>query len=222
MQGHKYVYTLCTQKYPSGIGKESAFLSNAPPPNVQNSISLRSSQASTTCPLVTEACTLRWVRRFDWCWKGNRSTGQKQVSVPPSHQKSHMDSPEPPRVKKVQQFSIPRSRFPNEHCFWGVSRLRPSVLIRATWILRKITSTGGMILTVENRCVRWKTYYSATSSTTNLTWTDLRLTPGLCGDMPASNRLSHSTAISAVRGTEDLVRTFHKTVLNTNLFVSFS
>jgi hypothetical protein len=35
---------------------------------------------------------------------------------------------------------------------------------------------------------------SATLSTTNLTWTDPGSNPGLCGERPATNRLSHGTA----------------------------
>jgi hypothetical protein len=36
-----------------------------------------------------------------------------------------------------------------------------------------------------------KTCPSATLSTTNLTWTDLGSNPGLRGERPATNRLSH-------------------------------
>ena len=48
-----------------------------------------------------------------------------------------------------------------------------------------------MKLTGENRNTRGKTCPSATLSTTNPTWTD----PGLRGERPATNRLSHGTAI---------------------------
>ena len=47
-----------------------------------------------------------------------------------------------------------------------------------------------MKLTGENRRTRRKTCPSATLSTTNPTWTD----PGLRGERPATNRLSHGTA----------------------------
>jgi hypothetical protein len=46
-------------------------------------------------------------------------------------------------------------------------------------------SMGGMKLTGEN----------LSQSTTNPTWTDLRLKPGLCGDGRVTNRLSHGTAL---------------------------
>jgi hypothetical protein len=48
-----------------------------------------------------------------------------------------------------------------------------------------------MILTGENRSTRGKTCPSAI---TNPTWTDLGLNPGLRGEKPATNRLSHGTA----------------------------
>jgi hypothetical protein len=109
--------------------------------------------------------------------------------------------PDPTTGKKGQQFFIPSSRFPNEHCFLGGFKASP-VCPRTSNIHIKIISTGLIILTVENWRVLWKTCTSATSSTTNLTWTDLRSTQGLCGYRTASNRLSHGMAISAVRGPE--------------------
>jgi hypothetical protein len=36
---------------------------------------------------------------------------------------------------------------------------------------------------------------SATLSTTNPTWIDPGANPGLCGERPATNRLSHGTAV---------------------------
>jgi hypothetical protein len=48
---------------------------------------------------------------------------------------------------------------------------------------------GGMILPGENRRTRRKVCPSATFSTTNPTWID----PGLRGERPATNRLSHGT-----------------------------
>jgi hypothetical protein len=51
-----------------------------------------------------------------------------------------------------------------------------------------------MKLTGENRSTRRKTCPSATLSTTNLTWTDPGSNPGLRGERPATNRLSHGTA----------------------------
>jgi hypothetical protein len=53
-----------------------------------------------------------------------------------------------------------------------------------------------MQLTGENRGTQGKTCPSATLSTTNPTWTDPRLNPGLRGERPGTNRLSHGTAIS--------------------------
>jgi hypothetical protein len=41
---------------------------------------------------------------------------------------------------------------------------------------------------------RRKTCPSATLSTTNLTWTDPGSSPGVRGERPATNRLSHGTA----------------------------
>jgi hypothetical protein len=50
------------------------------------------------------------------------------------------------------------------------------------------------ILTGENRKTRRKTCPSATLSTTNLTWIDQCANPGLRGERPATNDLSHGTA----------------------------
>jgi hypothetical protein len=55
-----------------------------------------------------------------------------------------------------------------------------------------------MKLTGENRSARGKTYPTATLSTTNPTWTDPGSNPGLRGDRPATNRLSHGTALCAL------------------------
>jgi hypothetical protein len=51
-----------------------------------------------------------------------------------------------------------------------------------------------MKLTGENRSTRRKTCPSATLFTKNPTWTDSGSNPGLRGEMPATNRLSHGTA----------------------------
>jgi hypothetical protein len=48
----------------------------------------------------------------------------------------------------------------------------------------------------EKPTTRRKTCPSATLSTTNLTWTDQGSIPGLRGERPATNRLSHGTAIT--------------------------
>jgi len=57
-----------------------------------------------------------------------------------------------------------------------------------------LESDGGMILTGENRRTRRKTCPSATLSTTNPTWIDPGANPGLRGERPATNDLSHGTA----------------------------
>jgi hypothetical protein len=53
---------------------------------------------------------------------------------------------------------------------------------------------GGMILTGEKEELGEKTCPSATLSTTNPTRIDPGANPGLHGDRPATNRLSHATA----------------------------
>jgi hypothetical protein len=51
-----------------------------------------------------------------------------------------------------------------------------------------------MKLTGKNRRTRGKTCPNGTLSTTNPTWTDPGWNPGLRGERPATNRLSHGTA----------------------------
>jgi hypothetical protein len=51
-----------------------------------------------------------------------------------------------------------------------------------------------MKLTGENRSIRGKNCPSATLSTKNPTWIDPGSNPGLSGERPATNRLSHGTA----------------------------
>jgi hypothetical protein len=58
-----------------------------------------------------------------------------------------------------------------------------------------IWSSGGMILTGENRRTRRKTCPSVTLSTTNLTWAALGANMGLRREKPATNRLSHGPAL---------------------------
>jgi hypothetical protein len=55
-----------------------------------------------------------------------------------------------------------------------------------------------MKLTGENRSTREKTCPSATFSISNPTWTDPGSNPGLRGERPATNRLSHGTALMNV------------------------
>jgi hypothetical protein len=52
-----------------------------------------------------------------------------------------------------------------------------------------------MKLTGENGSTRRKTCPSATVSTTNPKWNDPGSNPGIRGDRPATNRLSHGTAL---------------------------
>jgi hypothetical protein len=54
---------------------------------------------------------------------------------------------------------------------------------------------GGMILTGENRRTRRKTCTSVSFSAINPTWIDPGAKPGLRGESPATNRLSHGTAL---------------------------
>jgi hypothetical protein len=51
-----------------------------------------------------------------------------------------------------------------------------------------------MKLTGENRSTRGQTCSSATLSTTNPTWTNPGLNPGLRGERPETNRVIHGTA----------------------------
>ena len=57
-----------------------------------------------------------------------------------------------------------------------------------------------MKLTWKNRSARGKTCHSATLPTTNPTRTDPGSNPGLCGERPVTNRLSHGTAMQVVKG----------------------
>jgi hypothetical protein len=56
-----------------------------------------------------------------------------------------------------------------------------------------------MKLTGENRSTWGKTCPSATLPTTNRTWTDPGSNPGLRDERPATNRLSHGTALRGKR-----------------------
>jgi hypothetical protein len=52
-----------------------------------------------------------------------------------------------------------------------------------------------MKFTGENHSTRGETCPSVTLSTTNPTWTDPGSNPGLRGERPATNRLSHGMAL---------------------------
>jgi hypothetical protein len=54
-------------------------------------------------------------------------------------------------------------------------------------------SHGGMILTGKDRRTRIKPYSIATLYSTNPTWIDSDANPGLRGERPAANHLSHGT-----------------------------
>ena len=99
----------------------------------------------------------------------------------------------PVQTKKVKALFYPMlPGFRNSIAFWNVPRLRRCVLlVRATCRWRWVWSTGGMILTGDERCTRRKTRPSTTLSTTNLTKTDLRPNRCLCGDRPATERPSY-------------------------------
>jgi hypothetical protein len=59
---------------------------------------------------------------------------------------------------------------------------------------------GGMIFTGENRRTRRETCPSAALSTTNPTWNEPGSYWGLRRVKPATNRMSHGTAIFNVKG----------------------
>ena len=69
------------------------------------------------------------------------------------------------------------------------------LLVRATCRWRRAWSIGGVLLTRKNRNTSRQTCPTATLSTTNLTWTDSETNPGLQGERPATNRLTHGRPI---------------------------
>jgi hypothetical protein len=73
-----------------------------------------------------------------------------------------------------------------------------------------LESDGGMILTGENRRTRRKTCPNATLSTKNPTCIDLGVNLGLHGERPATNDLSHGTAIVLVTFTSSFLACFSK------------
>jgi hypothetical protein len=68
-----------------------------------------------------------------------------------------------------------------------------------------LKSDGGMILTGENRRTRRKTSPSATLSTTNPTGIDPGANPGLRGERPATNHLSHGTAQPCIQAETNIL-----------------
>jgi hypothetical protein len=95
-------------------------------------------------------------------------------------------------------------------CLWreivslncGYQRIRCS---SPRWYV-SMESHGGMILTGEIEELR-ETCPIATSSTTNPTWTDLGVNPGLHSYRPATNHLSHGMAWSSINVTTLLLIT---------------
>jgi hypothetical protein len=65
--------------------------------------------------------------------------------------------------------------------------LKDEALVRTLWRTRFGRGDGPVV----RQATEWM---SATLSTTNPTWTDLKSNPGLSGESPATNRLSHGTA----------------------------
>jgi hypothetical protein len=84
--------------------------------------------------------------------------------------------------------------------FWGRFRkfptLRPFILlIRATCGWTEVRSSDAIVLTGKGQSTRRKPYPTASFFTTNPTWTGLEKNPGLRGERPATNRLTHGTAV---------------------------
>ena len=94
-----------------------------------------------------------------------------------------------PRTIALRQFATQcRPRVHSTVC----TMIRPIVLlIRVILSSNKECSNAGMILKGENRSTGTKTCPNTTLSTTNLTWTDVGLNPGLRGERPGTDRLSH-------------------------------
>jgi hypothetical protein len=86
-------------------------------------------------------------------------------------------------------------------CGWGetVSELRPPTILL---LIPHVTYEYGELrwddIGRENRRTRNKTCPSATLSTANPTCTDSGANPGFCDEMPATDRLSHATALDCV------------------------
>jgi hypothetical protein len=68
---------------------------------------------------------------------------------------------------------------------------------------------------------RRKTCPSATLSTTNLTWTDPGSNPGLRGERPATNCLSHGTAINTSLLCTQVLTIRFNIILHKDVFLMF-
>ena len=83
-------------------------------------------------------------------------------------------------------------RYPKEHFFEGseTSPARPSDIINITMKMGKpVCRIDGLLLTGEIGSTGRRTCPTATSFTTNLTWTGPKTNPGLQGYKPATNHL---------------------------------
>jgi len=80
-----------------------------------------------------------------------------------------------------------------------VPRLRPLVLLIATYSLRWIWRVGGMTLTGKNLSTGWETCHGATLYTKNPTRTDLVLNPCLRGEKPTIKYWINTNCTYSVR-----------------------
>jgi hypothetical protein len=117
------------------------------------------------------------------------------------------------------RFLCPISQFFFPECGVGLVPKRGCLLTLAYYALPRLYEFGerrwNYILTGENRKTRRKTYPTVTLSTTNPTWVDPGTNPGLRGERPAINDLSHDTAtISQVNITLVGKKAFHVFAVN--------
>jgi hypothetical protein len=101
-------------------------------------------------------------------------------------------------------------------CCYGVGLFLWNWAANGPIVREWIWSSGGIILTGENRRTRRRTCPSATLCTTNSTWTVLSANPGLRGEKPATNRLSY--AITRVCYLNALLCQAHYTRFYSGLF----
>jgi hypothetical protein len=86
----------------------------------------------------------------------------------------------------------------------NVSELRPPINLllipQIIWLWRSTVEIHCVMILIAKNRRRWREPCpSATSSTTDPTWTDPNGNPGVLGERPAANRLSHGTAFVAVK-----------------------
>jgi hypothetical protein len=108
-------------------------------------------------------------------------------------------------VKYYSEVFFLRGEGPRSRCYGRTAALR--LLVQPLWwrwavffcqVLQLMEHQWNEIDRGKPTTTRRKTCPSATLSTTNLTWTDPGSNPGLRGERPATNRLSHGTAYSEV------------------------